>query len=78
MTKPQDPSTKHLLPALIREREKELKAREKRLQVAPENMRMCNATMLDTTYRTGDGEVLQHPRPASLHAFTLPSFGDRT
>jgi hypothetical protein len=27
------------------------------------------------TYRTGDGEVTQHVRPGSTHAFTLPSRG---
>lgn len=29
-------------------------------------------------YRTGDGEVLQHLRPGSMHAYTLPSRGFRT
>lgn len=26
-------------------------------------------------YRTGDGEVVAHPRPGSMHAYTLPSRG---
>jgi hypothetical protein len=30
------------------------------------------------TYRTGDGEVLQSPRPGSLDFLKWPSRGDRT
>jgi hypothetical protein len=41
-------------------------------------IKICTAGMGDTSYRTGDGEVIQQPRPGSLHAFTLPSRGNRT
>jgi hypothetical protein len=37
--------------------------------------RICNAAMQHTTYRTGDGEVVQAERPGSMHAYTLPSRG---
>ena len=37
--------------------------------------RICNAAMKDTTYVPGDGEVVQEPRPGSMHAYTLPSRG---
>ena len=29
-------------------------------------------------YTVGDGDTIQHPRPGSMHAYTLPSHGDRT
>lgn len=43
-----------------------------------DDSRICNASMRDTTYRTGDGEVIQQPRLGSLRAFTLPSRGFST
>lgn len=68
---------KTMLPGLHAERQREFAARAHRAKVPISQMPMCNATM-PGTYRTGDGEVLQQPRPGSLHAFTLPSHGDRT
>lgn len=68
---------KHLLPGLIEERRRELAARLKRVAKTSAEMPICNATT-PGSYRTGDGEVLQQPRPGSLHAYTLPSHGDRT
>lgn len=29
-------------------------------------------------YTVGDGDTVQHPRPGSMHAYTLPSHGNRT
>lgn len=66
-----------MLPALVKEREREYQARLLRAKVPHSVVPMCNSTM-PGTYRTGDGEVLQHPRLGSLRAFTLPSHGDRT
>ncbi len=68
---------KALLPGLVAERQREFKARLKRALAPASKVRMCNATM-NGTYCTGDGEVVQQPRPGSMHAFTLPSRGDRT
>lgn len=72
-----DRGTKHLLPGLIQEREREFLARLRRVAKSPSEVPICNATT-PGTYRTGDGEVTQSPRPGSLSAFTLPSHGDRT
>lgn len=66
--------SKSLLPALIKEREREFDARMARLALPASQVRMCNATQ-PGTYRTGDGEVLQATRPGSAQAYTLPSRG---
>lgn len=66
-----------MLPGLVQERERMYQERvSNRGNYVP--VRLCNASMRGTTYRTGDGEVLQEPRPGSLHAYTLPSRGYRT
>ena len=31
-----------------------------------------------TIYKVSDGDTIQHPRPGSMHAYTLPSHGNRT
>lgn len=68
---------KALLPGLVAERKREQEARLIRAKLPSSQVPMCNATM-PGRYRTGDGEVLQQPRPGSMHAFTLPSYGDKT
>lgn len=37
-----------------------------------------NGDWKTSTYKTGDGDIIQPPRPGSLHAYTLPSRGYRT
>jgi hypothetical protein len=32
----------------------------------------------NSVYKVGDGDTIQHPRPGSMHAYTLPSRGYRT
>jgi hypothetical protein len=66
-----------MLPGLVQERQREFDARMARLALPASQGYICNASAIGT-YRTGDGEVLQAPRPGSLHAYTLPSRGDRT
>lgn len=65
---------KTLLPALVQERQREYQARLKRAMAPASKGPLCN-TNTPGTYRTGDGETVQQPRPGSLHAFTLPSRG---
>lgn len=70
-----------MLPGLIQERQRMFDERMRAINTTPvslDDSRICNASMRDTTYRTGDGEVIQQPRPGSLHAFTLPSRGFST
>lgn len=64
----------HLLPGAMLERQRMFDARLRKAQV-PATGRICNAAMQHTTYRTGDGEVVQEVRPGAMHAYTLPSRG---
>lgn len=49
--------------------------RAKELALQANTQRVCNAGMRGTTYRTGDGEVIQQVRPGSMRAYGLPSRG---
>lgn len=46
-----------------------------RPMTSPLGNRICNAAKRNTTYRTGDGEVIQQVRPGSMRAYGLPSRG---
>lgn len=63
------------LPALVQERERQFQERIHQLNTALSASRVCNAAMQHTTYRTGDGEVIQQVRPGSMRAYGLPSRG---
>lgn len=65
---------KTLLPALLKERQREFEARLTRAQVPSSLVKMCNATM-PGSYRTGDGETPAAQRPGSQTAYSLPSRG---
>lgn len=72
-------SASTLLPGLVQERQRMFDERMRNHSSASATpIKICNAGMGHTSYRTGDGEVIQQPRPGSLHAFTLPSRGNRT
>jgi hypothetical protein len=64
----------HLPPGAKAARQRMFDERLRKAQ-APASGRICNAAMKDTTYVPGDGEVVQEPRPGSMHAYTLPSRG---
>jgi len=67
-----------MLPGLVQERQRMYEERLSRATAEYLPDFICNAAMAHTTYRTGDGEMRQEPRPGSMHAFTLPSRGNRT
>lgn len=64
----------HLMPGAMLERQRMFDERLRKAQT-PADGRVCNAAMQGTTYRTGDGEVVQQVRPGAMHAYTLPSRG---
>lgn len=70
------------LPGLVKERhqmyQERLDALHKKLDLT-QPVRITNATVRNPEpYRTGDGDVGFCVRPGSMHAFTLPSRGNRT
>jgi hypothetical protein len=68
-----------MLPGLIQERQRMFDEHMRNHSIAiAMPVKICTASMGHTSYRTGNGEVIQQLRPGSLHAFTLPSRGDRT
>jgi len=63
-----------MMPTAKLARQRMFEERLRKVQT-PSAQRICNAAMQHTTYRTGDGEVVQQVRPGAMHAYSLPSRG---